>query len=481
MGQKIDFLNLLANSNTSHNTKQIAQNTAQMVALQKEQNTIIRNLQQQHEQANDLLKQQNVMIAMQYMEAHPKALEATALYTKSYLVLTEQMIAYAEELKALESKAAAVDQEHEERRRRINGEGGIFGVFSRETRERRCDLHTKNKKDWEAELTPIRASAESIWQSVVELNQARQELADECLKRSGSHSLIIADGKVQYCGLTLADASEQKDFDQLSQDAKLALQLFIEQNKVSTSMLQTYLRLGHGRAARAVFELESHGMIAPSPSGIGKIVVRPILGAPRRSIVKPAMLSAPSVARYDVKQETSSVVEVIIGCLPVLSMLSIVIYSFFSAPTPNQEVAQSDQTPPIENVSNDPYTIINTAVAEDGVVWILVAGLKTDDANAVGDRAKATLLMKKATTMNHELAMIVDSKVVFGCETGTSSQYTACIKKAGGQTAYQKEYALHNIALYDLSTKELLLYPDNGKSSYHKTIKWDIGNSKLAN
>jgi S-DNA-T family DNA segregation ATPase FtsK/SpoIIIE len=57
-----------------------------------------------------------------------------------------------------------------------------------------------------------------------------------------------------------------------SQDARDALQLFIEQNKVSTSMLQTYLRLGHGRAARAVLELEARGAIAPDPSGRGKIV-----------------------------------------------------------------------------------------------------------------------------------------------------------------------------------------------------------------
>ncbi|MCL2038765.1 FtsK/SpoIIIE domain-containing protein [Candidatus Saccharibacteria bacterium] len=58
-----------------------------------------------------------------------------------------------------------------------------------------------------------------------------------------------------------------------SEDARNALQLFIEQNKVSTSMLQTYLRLGHGRAARAVLELEARGAIAPDPSGRGKIVV----------------------------------------------------------------------------------------------------------------------------------------------------------------------------------------------------------------
>jgi S-DNA-T family DNA segregation ATPase FtsK/SpoIIIE len=58
-----------------------------------------------------------------------------------------------------------------------------------------------------------------------------------------------------------------------SEDARNALQLFIEQNKVSTSMLQTYLRLGHGRAARAVLELEARGAIAPDSSGRGKIVV----------------------------------------------------------------------------------------------------------------------------------------------------------------------------------------------------------------
>jgi S-DNA-T family DNA segregation ATPase FtsK/SpoIIIE len=58
-----------------------------------------------------------------------------------------------------------------------------------------------------------------------------------------------------------------------SQDARDALQLFIEQNKVSTSMLQTYLRLGHGRAARAVLELEARGAIQADPSGRGKIVV----------------------------------------------------------------------------------------------------------------------------------------------------------------------------------------------------------------
>ena len=57
-----------------------------------------------------------------------------------------------------------------------------------------------------------------------------------------------------------------------SEDAKNALQLFLEQNKVSTSMLQTYLRLGHGRAARAVLELEARGALAPDPSGRGKIV-----------------------------------------------------------------------------------------------------------------------------------------------------------------------------------------------------------------
>jgi len=57
-----------------------------------------------------------------------------------------------------------------------------------------------------------------------------------------------------------------------SEDAINALQLFLEKNKVSTSMVQTYLRLGHGRAARAVLELEARGAIASDPSGRGKIV-----------------------------------------------------------------------------------------------------------------------------------------------------------------------------------------------------------------
>ncbi|MCL2371128.1 FtsK/SpoIIIE domain-containing protein [Candidatus Saccharibacteria bacterium] len=57
-----------------------------------------------------------------------------------------------------------------------------------------------------------------------------------------------------------------------SEDAIAALNLFIEKNKVSTSMLQTFLRMGHGRAARAVHELEARGAVAPDPSGRGKIV-----------------------------------------------------------------------------------------------------------------------------------------------------------------------------------------------------------------
>ncbi|MDR0980093.1 MAG: DUF87 domain-containing protein [Candidatus Nomurabacteria bacterium] len=84
-----------------------------------------------------------------------------------------------------------------------------------------------------------------------------------------NEEVLKATGDTAAVGATTDLASGEP-----SQDAKDALQLFIEQNKVSTSMLQTYLRLGHGRAARAVLELEARGAIGNDPSGgRGKVVL----------------------------------------------------------------------------------------------------------------------------------------------------------------------------------------------------------------
>jgi DNA segregation ATPase FtsK/SpoIIIE, S-DNA-T family len=55
---------------------------------------------------------------------------------------------------------------------------------------------------------------------------------------------------------------------------KRAYELFLEHNKASTSMLQTYLRLGYNKAKRIVAAMEMRGMIGPERGGKQREVYR---------------------------------------------------------------------------------------------------------------------------------------------------------------------------------------------------------------
>jgi S-DNA-T family DNA segregation ATPase FtsK/SpoIIIE len=77
-----------------------------------------------------------------------------------------------------------------------------------------------------------------------------------------------------------------------------AYELFLKHNKASTSMLQTYLRLGYNKAKRLVAAMEERGMIGPERGGKQREVYRVDSGSEGGASAPVVEVSEQGIAPY---------------------------------------------------------------------------------------------------------------------------------------------------------------------------------------
>ncbi len=122
---------------------------------------------------------------------------------------------------------------------------------------------------WRADKSRVQTDSKDVLELMDEIDSFYPQAEDSLSSATGSSSGGLKESNSQ---LSMQNNTNPEEDDEILKDA---IRIAYESGKVSTSMLQRRLRIGYGRAARIMDEMERRGIVGESDGSRPRTVIDP--------------------------------------------------------------------------------------------------------------------------------------------------------------------------------------------------------------